>query len=404
MVSIFKQIKIIFGNIKKDKLNNLIIILFVGVSVFLMNFSLSIFMHWKYINNFVKDCGLYDNYMYFGYPSKQVGDDPEHGDFQRRIWEYEVSELERLKSEGVIEGWYATAQGGAPLSDDWENDRAPHIYYPKELAADLKFPVSKGIWFDKYDFEGADENVIPVVVGSDMAHRFKLGTKITLPFSEKPEKEYLVIGVLQRDTYLLAAGASGTDMDINYMFEQRNDAIIIIDDDTDDIFWHGHAIIKVPPENQQTVLDTFGDYSRTFSFKYMSDNAYEINRRNTEMFSVIFLLMMLVCIVCVSSGNLISTIANKKRYATFFLCGMDWNTSVITTVLESVLKLAIPGAVGYAIFMHQYNEPVSGLAIRITSANPIVTVVFLAAIFLLTSLIPLVEIKRTSPVKIIVDT
>lgn len=403
-----KQLKIIFGNIKKDKLNNLIMIAFVCASVFLMNVSLSFFMHWKYINNFVKDCGLYDNYMYFGYPNKTKSNDPDNfeinSDFNREIWEYEVSELERLKSEGVIEGWYATAQAGAPLSDDWENDRAEHIYYPKELAVDLKFPVSKGIWFDKYDFEGADENVIPVVVGSDMAHRFRLGTKITLPSSEHPEKDYLVIGVLQRDSYLLTSGSSGTDMDTNYLFDQINDAIIIIDEDPSVILWHGHAVIKVSPENQQTVFDTFGDYSRTFTFKYMSDNAYEINRTNTEMFSVIFLLMMLVCIVCVSSGNLISTIANKKRYATFFLCGMDWKTSIVTTVLESVLKLAVPGAVGYAIFMHWCNDPASGKAYRVTTANPIVTAVFLAAIFLLTSLIPLIEIKRTSPVKIIVDT
>ncbi|MCH5205111.1 MAG: ABC transporter permease [Oscillospiraceae bacterium] len=403
-MSVFKQLKIIFGNLKNDKLNTVIMILFVGASVFLMNISLSLFMHREYINNLVRDSGFYEDYMYISEPDK--GDWENGGEFRNRIWEYEMSELDRLKSEGIIEGWYQAIEVNAPLSHDIENDRAPHIYYPSGLAASLRFHVSKGIWFDKYDFEGnSDENVIPVVVGSDLADRFKVGENISLYNPKHTEKNYLVIGVLERNAYIFTTGSSGTDMDTNYLFEQKNDAIIIIEDNINEImpFLHGTAVIKASRENQQTVFDALGDYSRIFTFKYMSDNAYERNRTTTEMLTVIFVLMAIVCIAGVSSGNLLSTITSKKKYAVYFLCGMDCKTGVVTTFLESVLKLAVPGAVGYALFIHWREEQLYN-GLRVTSANAAVTAAFLAAIFLLTSLMPLLDIKRTSPVKIIVDT
>lgn len=396
-MSVLKQLKIIIGNMKKDVLNNVIMIIFVALSVFLMDISLSRYMHQEYINNLVRDCGLYENYMYVGDPSKDSVSDG-------RLREQVRVELDRLKAEGIIEGWYSTQSIGAPLSDDWENDRAEHVYYSSDLAAALHFPVSRGIWFDKYDFESSGDNVIPVVVGSNLAHRFRVGKKITLPYSARPEKEYLVIGVLERNAMIIDGGATGSDMMVDSLFDQGNDAIIIIEDNIYEVvsYARGSAVIKASPENQPAVFDALGDYSYTFTFKYMSDNAYENNRAVTEMQSIVFVLMMVVCVAGVSSANLLGTIACKKKYAVYFLCGMDWKTGVITTLSESVLKLAIPGAVGYAMFIHWCKDQWY-YGLRVTSVNVVVTVVFLAAIFLLTSLMPLLDIRRTSPVKIIGD-
>ena len=401
-MSALKQLKIILGNIRKDALNNIIMFVFVTFAVFLMDISLSRFMHWGYINNVVRDSGLYEDYMYVNDP--HFG---EKGDFEfrDRLWEYEMTELDRLKAEGVIEDWFMTKDGNAPLSDDWENDRAEHVFYPSGLAVDLHFPVSKGIWFDRYDFGNSDNDVIPVVVGSGLARRFKVGSKITLPYSTRPEKEHLVIGVLERNAMILNCGAGGTDMTVDSLFKQGNGAIIIIEDKIHETSRgiHGSAVVKVSRENRQAVFDAFGDYSRTFTFEYMAENAYEENRTITEMQSIIFVLMTVVCIAGVSSANLLGTIASKKKYAVYFMCGMDWKTGVVTTLLESVLKLILPAIAGYAMFIHWCEDHLYD-GLRVTSVNVIVTAFFLAAIFLLTSLMPLLDIRRTSPVKIIVDT
>ena len=139
---------------------------------------------------------------------------------KREIWAKELSLLDKLKSDGFIENWYLSHSLNAPITDKQNSDgeytdRAKIYSYPRELAADLHFPVSKGIWFDKYDFSG---DVTPVVVGSDLNRRFKVGERFSLYNSDK---EYLVIGVLERNAVLLLLGAGGNGMGLNSVFEMK---------------------------------------------------------------------------------------------------------------------------------------------------------------------------------------
>ncbi len=393
-----KGLKIIAANFRKDIIHNLVMLVFVALSVFFMNLSLSEFMHRNYINNYVKERGLYEKYMYLTYPDKAVFD----GYDKREIWTKELSLLDELKSDGIIENWYLSGRVNTPITDKQNSngeyiDRAEVYSYPRELAADLRFPVSKGIWFDKYDFS---EEVTPVVVGSDLKRRFKLGEKFSLYNSDK---EYLVIGVLERNAMLLVQGAGGNGMDLNSVFEIENNAIIEAVDEIDPRFSQSSALIKTADGNSGEVFKALGDISYTFTFKELAQSAYESNRYLTEMQTTLFVLMMVVCVAGVSSGNLLAAISRKKQYAVYFMCGMEWRSALWITFSEGVIKLILPAAVGYGMFMdwcvkREYWQ------LRVTSANVFVTIIFLAAIFLLTSLLPLLDIKHSSPVKIISET
>lgn len=388
-----KGLKIIAANFRKDIIHNLAMLIFVALSVFFMNLSLSEFMHQNYINNYVKERGLYEDYMYLTYPDKAAFD----GYDTREIWAKELSLLDKLKSDGIIENWYLSVRANAPITDKQNSDgeytdRAEVYSYPRELAADLRFPVSKGIWFDKYDFSG---EVTPVVVGSDLSRRFKVGEKFSLFNSDK---EYLVIGVLERNAMLLVQGAGGNGMDLNSVFEVENNAIIEAVDEIDPRFSPHSALIKTG--NSGEVFKALGDISYTFTFKELAQSAYESNRFLTEMQTTLFVLMMVVCIAGVSSGNLLAAVSRKKQYAVYFMCGMEWRSALWITFSEGVIKLILPAVVGYGMFMdwcvkREYWQ------LRVTSVNVFVTMIFLAAIFLLTSLLPLLDIKRASPVKII---
>ena len=387
---ILKQLRIILGNFKKDLLNNIIMIIFVTLSVFFMDLSLSEFMHCNYINNLIKDCGLYEDFLFVAPPMKWGGFDYEEK--RNRVFEYIETELDNMKTQGTVESWSNLESLGK------------YSFYPSELLKSIRFNVSKGIWFDKYDFDGnSDSGLTPVVVGSHLAGQYKVGDVVTFDIIKG---ECVVIGVLERNSLVLAPFGNGTDMDLEMCFTLGDDRILLADGELLERYSRHYTagiVVRASAENQRQVLDKFGDVSGAFTFKQMADNSYEQNRGLSEMQSIIFVLMMVVCIAGVSSANLLGTIASKKKYAVYFLCGMDWKTGVITTLTESVLKLAIPGAVGYAMFIHWCIGQDYEL-LRVTVANVILTVVFLAAIFLLTSLMPLLDIKRTSPVKIIVDT
>lgn len=401
-----KPLKIILSNLKKDALHNIIMVVFVALSVFFMDITLSEFMHMNYINNAVKSCGLYDDYIYAEPPSKHlVGNGTE---LTSSLWDYEMETLERFKEDGVIESWYSMDHANAPITDSVNSDgewfdRAECYYYPRELLNEMSFPLSRGKWFDKYE---SDDGIPPIVVGSDLASRFKLGEVVQIFHGTwKETKNYRVIGVLRRNTMLLSLGAGGSGMDLNSCFDSGDDcngSIIFCDDEINDPYAYGGVVIKVSEENRQTVFDELADIGYMFSFKELSDTAEYNNRNLTEMQSVIFILMMIVCITGVSSGNLLSTIALKKKYAVYFMCGMEWRTGVLISLAESVIKLVVPAGIGYAMFLDHYGK-YGFESMRLTEANVIVTVLFVGLIFLLTSLMPLFDIKKTAPVKIITE-
>ncbi len=404
-----RTLKIIFGNIKKDALHNIVMMAFVGVAIFIMEIALSRFRFQEYTNNLVKDCGMYENYMYVSAESKGVYSkyDNEETDYEHSksylARENIAEQLERLKAEGIIEAYYSREQYGAPVTEDID-DRGEFLVLPRGLAEDVAFPLSDGKWFDEYK---QNDSAVPVVIGSDFAGRFHVGDRVKLPILQGDESlretgysECVVIGVLERNAMILGGGGSSSEMDTNYLFVSGNDTFIVCADEPM-LSTHFGYYVKVAPENQQTVMERIGDLTFTFTFAEMSDRAYENNRLMTEMVTALFVIMMLVCAAGVSSGNLLATISCKKRYAVYFLCGMEWKTGFLVSLIESVIKLVLPAAVGYIAFMrfcvkNQFGE------MRVGTINFFIMAAFLLIIFLLTSLKPLSDIKRTSPVGIIV--
>lgn len=404
-----RTLKIIFGNIKKDALHNIVMMAFVGVAIFIMEIALSRFRFQEYTNNLVKDCGMYENYMYVSAESKGVYSkyDNEETDYEHSksylARENIAEQLERLKAEGIIEAYYSREQYGAPVTEDVD-DRGEFLILPRGLAEDVAFPLSGGKWFDEYK---QNDGALPVIIGSDFAGRFHVGDRVKLPILQGDESlretgysECVVIGVLERNAMILGGGGSSSEMDTNYLFVSGNDTFIVCADEPM-LSTHFGYYVKVAPENQQTVMERIGDLTFTFTFAEMSDRAYENNRLMTEMVTALFVIMMLVCAAGVSSGNLLATISCKKRYAVYFLCGMEWKTGFLVSLIESVIKLVLPAAVGYIAFMrfcvkNQFGE------MRVGTINFVVMAAFLLIIFLLTSLKPLSDIKRTSPVGIIV--
>lgn len=393
----FKDLKIIFGNIKGNMLRCIIGVVFVGVSTFLMNVSLSRFMYQEYLNSLVRDCGLYKNYMYSAPPDKGVYYQNDNStDLRADALHYVQDNLMELEDEGKIEAFFSAASFNGPITDDID-ERAYYLLYPKEFLCDIKFPTAMGEWFDKYDF---NDNAIPVVIGCDLAAKYKIGCKYKF---RGIDTEVRIIGVLDKNAMVLRCGAGGNGIDLNSVFRKGNDVIVACVDNMDFSNSSGATIIKVSEQYQQNVLDCISDIVYTFSFKELSDTAYENNRLITEMQFVIFALMMIVCITGVSSSNLLETIRCKKKYAVYFMCGMDWKRCIRISFIESLFNLIIPTLIGYIAFL-KWCEEQNFSALRITNTNVLVTTFFIIFVFVLTSLRPLIDIKNTSPVKIISET
>ena len=392
-----RDLRIILGNAGSDLLRGIIVMFFVGASTFLMNVSLSRYSYQEYINSLVRDCGLYDSYMYAAPPDKGVyfrEDSPT--DLRAAALSYVQDGLTELMAKGVVEAFYGAASFNGPVSDD-PDERAYYLLYPGEFLRDISFPTSRGVWFDEPGQNEPDNTCPTAVIGSGLAKRYKPGG--TYKFRGL-DTEIRVIGVLSDNAMVLKCGAGGNGTDLNSMFRSGNDVIIVCADDISIPNGSGAALIKASGQGQQRVMERISDSVYTFTFRELADTAYENNRLVSEMQSVVFVLMMVVCITGVSSSNLLKTIQCRKKYAVYFMCGMEWRHCIRLSVIEGAIRLVIPAVVGYAAFLGWCAEQ-NYSALRITTADSLLSAGFIACIFALTSLVPLVNIRNTSPVRII---
>ncbi len=410
-MSFLKTLKIIGGNMRSMLLHNIIMMVFTAAAVLMMNVSLARLIYQDYIINLAKDSGLYDTYMYCdaSLNDRFTNDHESDKDFNERRHQYFDEQLEKLKTDGVIDNYYRlSGYGSVPITirqnaQGEYDDRVQVRYYPPEYLKDVKFPVSKGKWFSEFDFDGAD--TVPVVIGSGLSGRFRIGDHIDFPLDEDDNNDYVVIGVLKRGTRIAPSGTSGSAMSLDMLFTIGDDVMMIGGEEPNSYYSsHDPVLIKTRGGNSMNkVFDALEDVSYVFTFAEMEDNYRETQALVTEMVTTLFLLMIVACVAVVSSGNLLGTISCKKRYAVYFLCGMDWKTGFAASLAECALKLVIPGAAGCLLAMKACVSDAIGMddVTRFGALNFIVTAAMLAAVFLLTSLKPLLDIKRTSPARII---
>lgn len=406
-----KTLKIIGGNMRSMLLHNIIMMVFTAAAVLMMNVSLARLVYQDYIINLAKDSGLYDTYMYGDvFLHERDTNDPEADKvFNERCRRYFDEQLKNLKTDGVIENYYRLSGLGSMLITEHQNaegeydDRVRVRYYSPEFLKDVRFPISKGKWFSEFDFDNSD--ALPVVIGSELAGRFKIGDHFKFPLQKYDDNDYVVIGVLKRGTRIAPSGTSGSSMGIDMLFEPGDDYMMIGGEEPNSYFsLYDPVLIKTTGgESMNKVFDALEDVSYVFTFAEMEDNYRETQSLVTEMVTTLFLLMIVACVAVVSSGNLLGTISCKKRYAVYFLCGMDWKTGFAASLAECAAKLIIPGAAGCLLAMKLCVTDVIQMddVTRFGALNVIVTAAMLAAVFLLTSLKPLLDIKRTSPAKII---
>lgn len=393
-----KLLKILFSNFKSNVIQMIISIFFVTISVMLMNITLSRFMYTKYINNLVIESGLFYNYMYVTAPNKNayyMSNSDSATNLVNKANEYVADKLNELKSYKAIENYYYISSFGAPISNNID-DRAKFVCYPQGFANEISFPVSDGRWFNEYDF---NNELTPMIIGSDYSGRFKIGEIIDF---YNLDFKAIVIGILERNSLVLTSNAIGNGMDLNSCFASGNNMIILCDN------WNKPAsnatIIKTLVENtassEQSVFNAISDISFTFTFKNLAQRANEDNRFITEMQTIIFLLMMIVCIAGVSNGNLLATIYQRKKYSVYFLCGMNWGKGILITAVEGIINWVIPAIIGYIMFIG-FCVKESYYGLRVTTANIWLTLLLLVAIFTLTALKPLSNIKNSSPTKML---
>lgn len=373
---------IVFKNFKKQIIRYIIAMIFVALSVYMMNISLSRYIHEQYLNNLVGSSGL-DGFYYISPISKrQVRD--------LQIIDYVSGRTEEMKTSGKVENYYRISGGNVPVNSSGGSNRLDFVFCGSDLLKDIRYPLSKGTWFDKY--ENNDGTPTPVVISYDLALKYKVGEE----FDALGER-YVIIGVLERNAQVLGSGAGGSGLNLSSVFDNAANTVIVCGDSPYEIV--DNIIVRAPSLNQQD-FNFLKNIANVISFDELSKRYTKENKSLLTMQTTILMLMLLISVISISSNNLLAVIINRKKYSVYYMCGMEWKTAVTISFIEAVIKLVLPAVVGYIVFL-LYCEQNQYSSLRVNEINILFTVLLLVIIFLLTSLKPLFDIKRTSPVKII---
>ncbi|MBQ9984174.1 MAG: ABC transporter permease [Lachnospiraceae bacterium] len=383
--------------LRRDRVRNIIIVLFVISAVFLMNIALSTFRHCEYLNTFARSSGLYDRYMYAGTPTKQVYYNAEGINKLEKAEEYVRKELDRLIAQGYVEDYYNICKIDAPI-DEYENIRADFVFADEGLFDNLSFPMAKGVWFDSYCKDEYNENVVPVVIGYDMKAYFEVGQIVRF---DSFDVDCIVIGILERNALFINPSAAGSGIDLNSITQISNE-LVIVGKEYENL--EDSLIIRLSEDNlnvsEMEVLETIADVVDTFTFRKLADTAYENNLYATEMRATLAILSILTCVIGIWCENLLSSVRGKKRQAIYFLCGMDVKTGVLSTVLESFLKLYIPSFIGMWLFF-DYCRREAFAELYTDWVNLFITMLIITVIFITMVIRTLLVARNNTALKII---
>ena len=372
---------IVLKHFKKHIFRNLIAMVFVTLSIMIINISFSNYMNEKYLNELVKRSGL-ESFFYVSPIKKQYVNPDKAANF--------ISEkIKEMKSDGEIDNYYCISKGNAPVHPSNNSDRLDFVFCGSDLLKDIRYPLSSGTWFDKYD---SSNGLIPTVISYDLSRKFKIGEKFEL-FG----LQYVIIGVLEGNSQVLGAGVNGNGLNLSDVFTNCSNAVIVCGDAPFNIV---DNIVVKPNLSSNVDFASLKNIANVTSFDDLAKRYSEENKELLIMQTTVFMLIFLVSLISTSSNNFLSAVINRKNYSVYYMCGMKWKTAIIVSAVEGAIKLLIPATAGYILFL-SYCEQNQYRALTVNVANIWFTALFLIVIFLLTSIKPLLDISRTSPVKLI---
>lgn len=387
MNSFIKIFCIIIKNVRCSLAHNLIMVLFTATAVFFTNISLASFRYSNHLNEFSKTSGLYDSFMFVGNSTKRAySEASENGgeDLSVKANEYVMEELEQLKSDGTIADYTRSCGVGDGVFSEETGVDAEFCFIKLDMLKKLSVPVAEGDWFDTCPPDYCKKDMIPVVIGDNLKSVYGIGEVFTRNFGEVKIK-CMVTGILEHGTLFLNPNVGGSGMDLNTTVQSADSMVIVAQEYSDS---YGSFFIRLPEKNrvasEQAVLGKIADISAIFSFRYLTDKAWEDNSYGIEMQTTLAVLALLICISGIACGNLLSYARGKKRQAVYFLCGMKPGTGVFCMVLENLLKLYFPAAAGLYVFFaycrrQEYQDLFPGVYnVWITGA--FITVIFAASI------------------------
>ena len=363
------------------------------------NLAFSYYRYACHVDNMAKESGLYDEYIYVGYPSKAAYNQEAEDSFEiySQVNEHVDGKLSELKSKGYIEAYYSCYEEGYRMVD---NKHHYCTFFPLEFLSDINMETDKGSWFDG---EKHQYNAIPVVVGYNLRNLYDIGQVFRI---DGINCDLILIGTLKKNEIFISPSGTGNGIDLNLIAQDFDDSVIIgeqFPENSEFVCMASPRIIKTKgssEKNKEIILDEVADYCDTATFKDMADDAHESSIYLTKMQGILAALSLMVCLVGVSCINLLTAVSEKKTESVYTLCGMNKVYAYAVVGIESIIKGVIPSIAGL-IWFYSFVEKNDLQEAYNDEWNWVFTLMIILFLFTISSVYPIKQVSESSPAEVI---
>lgn len=277
----------------------------------------------------------------------------------------------------------------------------PFLYIDDNIEELCKLKLLKG---ESINVD-INNNNIPVVIGYNYWGLLDIGDVFS---SLAYEESFQVVGVLSKGAQWLSEEKLGTSLNYSKILDNYIVAgsCKILDNNFDSF---GTVIIN---NKDESIKDEIEKYIGLYGYEVDCENVIELMDKSLEeeadllkVYITIIAFIGIIGILSVTSLSIISVLLLKKEMGIMYSVGFSLKDMIKITIMENLLKVTIGALLGYIIsFIYVYfnswdfEKPV---IMDIESSYIIVVIIIIQIVTMLSVIIPLNLIKKSSPSNLI---
>jgi len=391
-------LQILINLFSKKIIKNIIIILQIMISIYVLTFVLiKLMTHFETMDKLsqmnLKDKMIFIESLHINTLLQAEGRKEKYEDIKKY--------LNSLQGVNSVSSTYYTQ-----LKDQDFNT----YLYDEKLIKDININLDKGVQFRDISIEN---NIIPIIVSKELERIYPLESINEFSimkenFLDEIKFKTKVIGIANEEEYIYIGSAKQGIPQIDDLFLKttKNDKFLLMPNvfKNDNIFYftNGGFIIDYEKDNndiQESMKKVENDgIGKFYRLDELEKNFYTNLITNYDLYIFLFIITYIFVIASIGGYNLLETLNYRRLLTIYYITGMQWKDGICLIALRNFLLIMIPTVITSVLVNKLLIDRENG----IFNINVVmITCVLYFIVFLLTTIGSIFTLKNTKPIEVL---
>jgi hypothetical protein len=368
-----------FSKFKSNLFLRIIVFALIAYTVFAMNFTVSRLYYDTRLERGLRQLGIENTLLYVEPREVQI--------YESSIYDYCA---ERLDGIDGVQALVRNTLYGSDTTDIF------HLITSSIYTSAVTMPMYKGRWFDSVETQ---DKVFPSVISYDLRTQYSVGD-----IFEFDEYQLRVVGIAQKGVYLPTNQNGGMMLNLNELLRNDKSFVIIQDENKEYSLDMCFSIVLEPHSNAADVAEkcrnALHNVANVFTYPELMARSEDYNGELIHMQGTVFIVMAMLSLIGAAACNLLLTLSDVRLFAIYYANGFSWESGLFLTVFQNMFFLLLPTILGLAVY---YIQMIFMSSQNLTSSvwNWVISGVFVIVLLIITSILPVLTLRKNSPMNII---